>query len=89
MKADNTVTEDRQFAVIAPNSAEYKSDEMMYYHFAALGSADDAIISKTLDGHIISWNQGAEKLYGYNAREVLGKSITLIIPPDRKHEFEG
>ncbi len=56
-------------------------------HLASIvQSSEDAIVSKTLDGVILSWNEGAERLFGYTAAEVLGKSIALIIPPDRLHE---
>jgi PAS domain S-box-containing protein len=51
-------------------------------------SSDDAIIGKTLEGVITSWNQGAEKLYGYSAAEVLGKPISILAPPDRCEEVE-
>ncbi|MDX2240142.1 MAG: PAS domain S-box protein [Leptolyngbyaceae cyanobacterium bins.302] len=48
--------------------------------------SDDAIISKTLDGTIVSWNASAEKLFGYTALEAINQSITLIIPEDRLSE---
>jgi PAS domain S-box-containing protein len=53
---------------------------------AIVESSDDAILSKDLDGIIISWNRGAERMFGYSASEVVGQSITIIIPPDRLHE---
>ena len=49
-------------------------------------SSDDAIISKTLDGVITSWNGGAERIFGYSAEEALGQHITILIPPDRIDE---
>jgi PAS domain S-box-containing protein len=49
-------------------------------------SSDDAIISKDLNGIIKSWNGGAQRIYGYLAEEVLGKPITILIPPDRHDE---
>ncbi|SIO40937.1 PAS domain S-box-containing protein [Singulisphaera sp. GP187] len=53
---------------------------------AIVESSADAIISKDLDGRILSWNKGAERLYGYSAQEAVGMPITLIIPPDRQDE---
>lgn len=53
---------------------------------AILEQAQDAIIAKDLDGHIVSWNQGATELYGYTADEVLGKPISVLGPPGKWFE---
>jgi PAS domain S-box-containing protein len=61
----------------------------MINHLAAIvESSDDAIYSKTLDGIILTWNAAAEKLYGSTADEIVGKSVSLLVPGDRPQEME-
>jgi PAS domain S-box-containing protein len=45
-------------------------------------SSNDAIVTKTLDGTITSWNPGAERVFGYSAEEAVGRPITILFPPD-------
>jgi PAS domain S-box-containing protein len=51
-----------------------------------VASSNDAIVSKNLQGIVSSWNAGAERMFGYTAREMIGRPILTIIPPDRHHE---
>ena len=57
-----------------------------YWLPAIIESADDAIISKTLQGVITSWNKSAERIFGYTADEIVGKPVLLIIPPELQDE---
>src|SRR5260370_36961474 len=50
-------------------------------------SSDDAITAKTPDGIFTSWNRGAERIYGYTAGEILGKPVSILIPPDRPDDM--
>ena len=69
---------------------ERKLQELALAQFKAMvESADDAVIGKTVDGIITSWNPAAMRLYGYAAEEVIGKPITLLAVPDRIDEFRG
>jgi Amt family ammonium transporter len=62
--------------------------ELLAMQFKAMvGSASDAIISKTLDGVITSWNPAAERLYGWTAEQVIGRSIGVIVPPEHPDEL--
>ncbi len=53
---------------------------------AIVAASDDAIVSKTLDGIVLSWNEGAQRLLGYSPAEVVGRSIDLVIPPELREE---
>jgi PAS domain S-box-containing protein len=53
---------------------------------AIVESSDDAIVSKDLNGIIMTWNKGAERIFGYTAEEAVGKSVTILIPPERHDE---
>jgi PAS domain S-box-containing protein len=57
-------------------------------HLAAIvESSDDAILSNSLDGQILSWNPGAELMYGYSANEIIGQSVSKLMPADKKEEL--
>jgi len=82
----NVLWEDGQFVhtrcFIRDITARTQEEVMREQLAAIVESSDDAIIGKTLDGIITSWNRGAERIYGYTAAEVLGQPIALLIPPD-------
>jgi PAS domain S-box-containing protein len=65
---------------------DIRDEEMRQLLAAIVDSSDDAIVSKTLDGVIMSWNRGAQIIFGYTAAEAVGKHILLIIPEDRHAE---
>jgi PAS domain S-box-containing protein len=63
-------------------TARKQADEERERLAAIIDSSDDAIVGKTLEGIITSWNRGAEQMFGYSAAEAIGQHITLIIPPE-------
>ena len=54
---------------------------------AIVESSEDAILSKTLEGIIVSWNKGAYGIYGYTAEEAVGKPVSILVPPDHPDEM--
>ncbi len=72
---------------IRADITERKREEEIRGRLAAVvESSDDAIISKSLDGTITSWNPGAVKLFGYSSVEAVGKSMRMLVPPERANE---
>ena len=63
-----------------------ESDAIARRLAAIVETSDDAIVSKDLNGIVLSWNQAAERMFGYTAEEMVGKSIRLIIPAERQSE---
>ncbi|WP_375512587.1 sensor histidine kinase [uncultured Nostoc sp.] len=68
------------------NLINEQAQEALFRLAAIVESSEDAIISKTLDGVIVSWNLGAERIFGYKEKEVLGQHGTILIPTDRINE---
>jgi PAS domain S-box-containing protein len=66
---------------------ERKRNEEAAQHYAAIvDSSEDAIVSKDINGVIMSWNSGAQRLFGYTSQEAVGKPVTMLIPADRHDE---
>ena len=81
LEVDRDITERKQIEV-----AFRESEQRLQWLASIVESSDDAIVSKNLDGIITSWNRGAERIFGYNAEEVIGQPITIVIPQDRQDE---
>jgi len=64
-----------------------RTEEERRHLSAIVESSDDAIIGTSLDGDVLSWNPGAESTYGYTAAEMLGRDLSIIIPPEQMEEF--
>ena len=76
------------FAAARDISKLKKAEEKIQILANALESSDDAIMTKSLDGIITSWNKGAEKTYGYLAEEIIGKNLSILEPDNRKGEIK-
>ncbi len=73
-------------AMVEDITDKKKAEESRYRHAAVIESSDDAIASGTLDGIIVSWNTGAQKIYGYTEAEAIGKPINMLVPPELPDE---
>jgi PAS domain S-box-containing protein len=73
---------------VARDVTEHKQTEEKITHLAAIvESSDDTIIGKSLDGRILSWNKGAEQIYGYTAEEVVGNPISILSRTAKQNEL--
>jgi two-component system, chemotaxis family, CheB/CheR fusion protein len=69
------------------SKVERKAEQQRAQHAAIVESSDDAILTKTLEGVITTWNRGAERLYGYKSEEIVGKNVAQLSPPERQREM--
>ncbi len=77
----------RQFITYEDITDRLEVEKIRAIHKSIVDSSEDAIIGKSPDGMIISWNNGAEKTFGYTTEEITGKSITLLLPPEDQDHF--
>jgi PAS domain S-box-containing protein len=82
VKANLELAKVRSEAIVAIR----ESEQRLRWLGSIVESSDDAIVSKNLDGIITSWNQGAERIFGYSVAEAVGQPITILIPRDRHDE---
>lgn len=75
------------FAAARDITDQKKAHEEQFRLAAIVEYSNDGIIGKTLEGVIFSWNTGAEKMYGYSAKEIIGKHISILLPPDHQDEI--
>ena len=68
------------------NAAQLATEKVIRHLASIVENTDDVIIGRDLDGFVTSWNAAAERLYGYEAAEMIGKPLTILIPPDRPNE---
>ncbi|MBE2199168.1 MAG: PAS domain S-box protein [Anaerolinea sp.] len=74
-------------ALVRDIAARKQAQQQVAELAAIVQSSDDAILGKTLDGIVTSWNKGAEKIYGYTRSEMVGQSISILFPPERANEL--
>jgi PAS domain S-box-containing protein len=84
--AAQDITE-RKYIEGALQESQKNAEQAQAFLASIVASSDDAIIGKSIEGTILSWNKGAERIYGYTAAEAVGTPISIIIPPHRSEEF--
>ncbi|MGA2235434.1 MAG: PAS domain S-box protein [Terriglobales bacterium] len=77
---------DKYVAIRVDITERKRAEEVRERLVAVVESSDDAIIGKTMDGTITTWNRGAEKVFGYSSAEAVGKTIQMLVPPERANE---
>ncbi len=85
---EKTTAESARRSIFQEMAAYKRSEEERARLAAIVESSEDAIISATFSGRIISWNPGAEQLYGYSAEEALGRSVSLLFPSKNVDDFK-
>src|SRR5262249_55817694 len=73
-------------AMVEDITEKKATEEARFRHAAIVESSEDAIASGTLDGIIVSWNKGAQHMYGYTEAEAVGKPIAMLVPPELPDE---
>ncbi len=83
-------TEAGQLVISAVRDLSHKKEQERYAYLASIVEcSDDAIIGKSLDGEILSWNPAAERMYGYSTSEARGRSIGILISPESTEELSS
>ncbi len=78
---------ERELEVAQTRRARAHAESAMQFLAAIVESTDDAIYGKALDGTIVSWNKAAERIFGYTAEEIIGHSVSILYPIDRRDEL--
>lgn len=74
------------FCIVSETTERVRAQETLQRLAAIIESSDDAILSIDLDARITSWNEGAERLYGFSVEDIVGRSVTVLLPKDRSEE---
>jgi PAS domain S-box-containing protein len=86
LKRGNQVARAKARLTNSPDPAGSRENPAAQHYRAIIESSDDAILSKDLEGVILSWNRGAERLFGFSSEEAVGRPVTIVIPLNRRDE---